>query len=234
MRREPSIVREPLGEPNDRRERKCLTNRKTCGILLDNGILSKGDGYDHMNHARDTFFEAATQHGYVVALMGPRMFKSREHFNIILDPERGRVFRLFKSSSPDVPVFEFVIPDRDTTESTLMWRDKCKKALDKAWKEYEKDRAKAKEARSGEGSSPPSDSAPSKTESSSTDVPPRPEFLNSASVAEEPAISGSDQEPLTRASSPIEPVSSKGSGRPSRKSGSKSRSSSTASTESSG
>lgn len=86
-----------------------------------------------MAYAKYTFFEAATQHGYVLSLMAPRIHKSSHSYQIIIDPSRGRVFQVFRTQYPDVPYFEFVIPERMTTESTLMWRDKTKKALDVEW-----------------------------------------------------------------------------------------------------
>lgn len=191
-------------------------------------------GRDSKVQAKYTFFEAATQHGYIVALMAPRMSKSREFYRIVIDRERGRVFQLYKVSRPDAPVFEFIIPERDTTESTLMWREKAKRGLDKAWKEYQRTKVEQKEARSGAATPGPSSSTPSKIESSSTDARPNLVFLPSESAegASDPPAFG--LVPSTPASSKTVETSSKGSGRPSRKSGSRSRSSSGASTVSSG
>ena len=184
--------------------------------------------------AKYTFMEAATQHGYLVALMAPRLSKSRDFYRIIIDQNRGRVFQLYKTSRPDVPVFEFVIPERDTSESTMMWRDKCKKMLDKAWKGYQKDRAEQREARYGAATSGPSPSPLSSHTASSTDAPLKLESLpsESAEAVSVPSVFG--QEPLTPESSPTTGPSSKTFDPPSRKSGSKPRSSSGASTVSSG
>ena len=184
--------------------------------------------------AKYTFMEAATQHGYLVALMAPRMSKSRDFYRIIIDSERGRVFQLYKTSRPDVPVFEFVIPERDTSESTLMWRDKCKKMLDKAWKGYQKGREEARIARFGGPTPEPSVSTPLSPTASSTDAPPSPEssLSESAEAVNVPPAYGLEQS--TPEFSPTTEISSNPSERPSRKAGSKSRSSSGRSTANSG
>lgn len=176
--------------------------------------------------AKYTFMEAATQHGYLVALMAPRMSKSRDFYRIVIDQTRGRVFQLFKTSRPDTPVFEFVIPERDTRESTLMWRDKCKKMLDGEWKRYQRDRVAQREARFGELGSGPSPSPALSPTASSTDAPQRQESSPTGSVEGANVQPVSGPEPLTPESSPTSEVSSSPSDPPSRKSGSRSRSSS--------
>jgi hypothetical protein len=184
--------------------------------------------------AKYTFMEAATQHGYLVALMAPRMSKSRDFYRIVIDQGRGRVFQLYKTTRPDVPAFEFVIPERDSSESTLMWRDKCKKMLDKAWKGHQKALEERREARFGAAISAPSPSELSSPSASSTDAPPRPESSPSESEEGESGPRVSDPEPSTPGSSTIDGRSSMGYVAPSRKSGSRPRSSSGASTASSG
>lgn len=183
-----------------------------------------------------TFFEAAAQHGQIVAMMAPRMQKSKDFYNIVIDKERGRVFRMFKTARPDEPYFEFIIPDREATESTRMWGEKARRALDKAWAQNEKERAQAKADRraSGPDTTGPSQSEYSRIRSLSTA---RDTKLESSSSQLEEAVAeamASDLDKSILESSPIEPPSSKTSGRPSRKSGSKSRSSSMASTAKSG
>ena len=184
-----------------------------------------------MAYAKYTFFEAATQHGYIMACVGGRVAKSREFCQIIIDPSRGRVFQAFKTTRPDKPYIEFVIPERETTESTKMWEARARKAVEGAWKSYE--RAKA-EARSGAATLGSPESTPSKTESLSTGAPQSKESLSGPSVGEEPVIAASALGLSTPESSKTEPVSSPRSAPPSRKSGSKSRSLSGASKANSG
>lgn len=172
-----------------------------------------------MAYAKYTFFEAATQHGYIVALMSGRLAKSREFYQIIIDPTRGRVFQVFKSTNPEVPFFEFVIPERETTESTKMWEAKAKKALDGEWGRY----LKAK-GQFGVGTTVPPSSEPSNPPVSSTGAPPNPASLAGMSVEEEPVIAACVHDLLIPESSPTEPPSSPASAPRSRKSGSKSRS----------
>jgi hypothetical protein len=118
--------------------------------------------------ARYTMFEHATQHGFVTALMAPRMKKSRDAARIVVDQDRGRVFQLIKQLDPETPVFEFVIPDRTPQESVKLWEDRCRTMLDKAWNKYEKAR-KAARAGLGEGSLEPSPPTGSPITPSSTD-----------------------------------------------------------------
>ena len=179
--------------------------------------------------ARYTFFEAAQQHGYVAALMGPRVAKDRERCQIIIDPKRGRVFQVFKTRDPEVVYFEFVIPERDTTESQFQWREKVKRGLDKVWKDHERSvlETKARRAASyGPPTEAPLTSEPSKIESSSTDAPPNKASSHGPYVEGVPATQGSGPLPSTRESLPTVRGSSTVSAPRSRKSGSKSRSSS--------
>lgn len=187
--------------------------------------------------AKYTMFEGAQQHGYIVACMGDRLAKSREYYQIIVDPARGRVFQVFRASNPGVAHFEFVIPERETTESRMMWQDRAKKGLDKAWKQNLERLAGIKAARlaaSGPATSAPSESPPSKIESLSTGAPPNPGSLSGPSGAVELETAVFAPEPLTQVSSPTEPTSSTASAPPSRKSASRSRSSSGGSKVSSG
>lgn len=91
-----------------------------------------------MNQAfgRYTYFELSCQHGHVLAMAAPHMDKTKHKYDIHIDPERGRVFRLFYSWL-DTPLFEFVIPDRPSSESTQMWRSRCAKEFTVAWALHE-------------------------------------------------------------------------------------------------
>lgn len=180
-----------------------------------------------MAYAKFTFFEAATQHGYVMSLMADRVQKSRDFHQIIIDPQRGRVFQLFKSRDPETPFFEYVIPERLTTESNFMWRAKVKGELDKAWE-------RMKRARSGGATTEASESQPLSPSASSTDAPQKSEPSNGESGAGEPGPLVLDPGLLTPESYPTDKVSSPASAPVSRKSGSKSRSSSGGSKGSSG
>jgi hypothetical protein len=91
--------------------------------------------------AKYSFFEAATQQGFVVACMVPRMVRQREHFKIIVDPKRGRVFQLFREGDPDKAIFEFVIPDRQRAQSMKMWEAETRELLGTAWDKFERDEA---------------------------------------------------------------------------------------------
>src|SRR6185503_12298658 len=121
-------------------------------------------------YAKYTFFEAATQHGYVEALMAPRTEKSRHIRQIIIDPSRGRVYQLYRVADPSKPVFEFVIPERYTNESNFMWREKTRKALEGEWKKFVKAR-EAKRLGIGEDTTGRSGSTLSSPIVSSTDAP---------------------------------------------------------------
>jgi hypothetical protein len=184
--------------------------------------------------AKYSFFEYATQHGFIVAQMADRIARSREFVQIVLDPSRGRVYQAFKTGNPDKPFFEYVIPEREVAESTEMWRRKVAKELGDAWKRNVRAIEEARLARSGQGTTAPSDSAPSKIESSSTDAPPKPASLSGALEAGVPVTPASVPLPSTPASSKTGPISSKAYAPRSQKSGSKSRSSSGPSTASSG
>jgi hypothetical protein len=173
--------------------------------------------------AKYSFFEYATQHGYIVAQMADRIARSREFVQIVLDPSRGRVYQAFKTGNPDKPFFEYVIPEREVAESTEMWRRKVSKGLGDAWKRNVRER---EEARYGRRTTEQSASEPSKIESSSTDAPPKPESLSGPSEAGVPVTAASVPLPSTPASSKTAPISSKAYVRRSPKSGSKSRSSS--------
>lgn len=99
--------------------------------------------------ARYTFFELATQNGFVVAQMAPRMRNGR-FGQISIDnqaPGTGRVFRMYREVAPEVVEFEFHIPDRATTESVGLWEGRAKRELDKAWKLYERERDERKRAK---------------------------------------------------------------------------------------
>jgi hypothetical protein len=176
-----------------------------------------------MAYAKYTFFEAATQHGFIMACVGGRVARSREFCQIIIDPSRGRVFQAFKTARPDSPYLEFVIPERETTESTKMWERRAQKAVEDAWKKYERERVAARSIRD---TTAPSASPPSPSTVSSTDAPPKLASLIGPYGVAEPAQQGSGPGPSTPESSPTEPLSSKDSAPPSRKSASKSRSSS--------
>jgi len=186
-----------------------------------------------MAYAKFTFFEAATQHGYVMALMGEKITKSREFHQIIVDPSRGRVFQLFKTSRPETPFFEYIIPERLTTESTFMWRARVKKGVDAAWKDIKTKPAPTAVA-SGKDGTGASASPPLSPGALSTGVPPKSELSSGTSVAAEPVTPGSVPGPSTPVSSPTGKASLPDSASPSRKSGSKSQSSSGGSTASSG
>lgn len=167
-------------------------------------------------YARYTFLEAATQHGYVSALMAPRTEKSRHIQQIIIDPSRGRVYQLFRVSNTEVPIFEFVIPERLTTESTLMWRAKTKKALEGAWKQYERER-EAKKAGTGvpstgtgKGTKDGSDSTDWSLFASSTAAPPKPEPSTGGLPEAVSEARVFDHEPSIRVSSKTDETSSKG------------------------
>lgn len=186
-----------------------------------------------MAHAKYTFFEQATQHGYIASLLSGRVAKSREFCKIHVD-DRGRVYQVLKTASPDTPFFEFVIPEREVTESVKIWEIRVKKLLDKQWAQLEAERAARRVARSGTGTTASSELTPSKTESLSTDVPPKPESLSGPSVVEALEIAVSAPEPSTPAFLPTEPTSSSPSAPQSRLKGSKSPSSRGASTGKSG
>jgi hypothetical protein len=181
--------------------------------------------------AKYSFFEYATQHGYIVAQMADRIARSREFVQIVLDPSRGRVYQAFKTGNPDKPFFEYVIPERESTESTEMWRRKVSKGLGDAWKRNVREREEARAsirvtALSGLPIPDTSSSAPSKIESSSTDAPPKSASSSGASEAGVPVTPASVPLPSTPESSKTAPISSKAYVRRSQKSGSKSRSSS--------
>lgn len=171
-------------------------------------------------YARYTFFEAATQHGYVQALMAPRMEKSRHNHQIIIDPTRGRVFQLFRVADPSTPVFEFVIPERLTTESNLMWRQKTAKALEGQWNKFKRPRE------IGPGTQVSSGSTGSPITASSTDAPPKSDISTLERALVEPVPLVSVPVDPTPPSSPKGPRSSKPSAPTSRKTASSSRSSS--------
>lgn len=171
-------------------------------------------------YARYTFFEAATQHGYVQALMAPRLEKSRYFSQIIIDPKRGRVWQTFKVANPEKVVFEFIIPERLTTESNLMWRQKTAKALEGQWNTFKR----PKEI--GLGTQGSSGSTSSPITASSTDAPPKSDISTLERALVEPVPLVSAPVDPTPPSSPKGPRSSKPSAPTSRKTGSSSRSSS--------
>lgn len=147
--------------------------------------------------ARYSLIEASQQHGYVVALMAPRLEKSRDGFKIVADPERGRVFQLFKQADPDTPAFEFVIPDRTTLESQQLWRDRCKMLLDKEWEKYRAKRKAMRTSASGPAITAESPSPASNLTSSSTEPPTKPESSSFSSRAEPAGLSGYGHDALT-------------------------------------
>jgi hypothetical protein len=161
------------------------------------------------SYARYTFFEAATQQGYVVACMSKYMQRSRDVFDIINDPQRGRVFRLFRVGRPTEAFFEFVIPNRETTETTLMWNKRVAKAVEGAWNSHTKARQAGRS--SGPDTSVPPESSASSLGPSSTDAPPKLEPSTSPSAEADAAHSVVDLGPSTSEFFPIEPHSSKGS-----------------------
>lgn len=85
--------------------------------------------------AQVSLFEMASQHGIIVSHMGQYLRRQVHTYDIIVDPDRGRVYRVFNSVVSDKPIFEYQIPERENHETQSMWAYQVKEALDKGWKE---------------------------------------------------------------------------------------------------
>lgn len=86
-----------------------------------------------------TLFELASQNGYVVQQMAPRIGRYQSYRIIIDQDTRERVYQAYKATHTDgvdSPFFVYTIPLRPRYESQDMWKDRVRDELGVLWDKF--------------------------------------------------------------------------------------------------
>ena len=86
-----------------------------------------------------TLFELASQNGYVVQQMAPRIGRYQSYRIIIDRDTRERVYQAYKATHTegvDSPFFVYTIPLRPRHESHDMWKERVRDELEVLWNKF--------------------------------------------------------------------------------------------------
>ena len=86
-----------------------------------------------------TLFELASQNGYVVQQMAPRIGRYQSYRIIIDQDTRERVYQSYKATHTegvDSPFFVYTIPLRPRYESQDMWKERVRDELGVLWDKF--------------------------------------------------------------------------------------------------